>query len=143
MTITVSHVEELSSINVPNSDRSGQGIIKMISAYFYNVLDYRVIDGDSLELELDLGLDISIKEIVRLWGIDAPETRTRDLEEKALGLQSEDWLQRALDEAVTIQFHSKVYARGKYGRLLGDIYADGENLNVTMLQEGLAEPYGK
>jgi len=115
--------------------------------YWFVVLDYRVVDGDTLDLTLDLGMDISIKERVRLWGIDAPETRTKNLEEKEKGLAAKVFLETALDNAkekgYNITFHSKVYARGKYGRLLGDIYVHGENLNVTMLSEGIVEPYVK
>jgi micrococcal nuclease len=111
--------------------------------YKYKVLEYRVVDGDTVDCVLDLGLDVRVFERVRLWGIDAPETRTKDLEEKEKGIAAKKFLEDKLDLAENVEFHSKVFLRGKYGRLLGDIYTDGENLNVTMLMENVVKPYIK
>jgi micrococcal nuclease len=110
--------------------------------WWFHVLEFKVIDGDTVDCVIDLGFDITIKERVRLYGIDAPETRTKNLTEKAQGLFVKEWLENNLASAEVVSLHSKVYARGKYGRVLGDLYADGENLNLTMLSEKLVKPYG-
>jgi endonuclease YncB( thermonuclease family) len=111
--------------------------------YKFRVVDYRVIDGDTVDCTFDLGLDTYCKERVRLFGIDAAEIRTKDLEEKEEGVKAKAYLEERLENAQLIEVHSKVFARGKYGRVLGDIYADGENLNVTMLMENIVRPYLK
>lgn len=111
--------------------------------YRFKVKEWKVIDGDTIDCLFDLGLDIQAFERVRLWGIDAPETRTKDLEEKEKGLNAKRWLVERLNAAVLVEVHSQQFLRGKYGRVLGDIYADGENLNVSMLMEDIVKPYSK
>ena len=112
--------------------------------YEYNAELIRVVDGDTVDCWVDLGFDIRIKERVRLAGIDAPETRTRDLEEKAKGLKSKDWLISALSEDNTkfILRTNSFDSKGKYGRTIGTIFLkNGTNINELMLQEGLATLY--
>lgn len=110
--------------------------------YEYKATLLRVIDGDTVDCLIDLGFDILIKERVRLSGIDAPETRTRDLEEKKKGFESKERLQTLLDKFPYFNVHTE-YQRGKYGRTLGVLYLpDGLNINETLIQEGFAEIYG-
>mgnify|MGYP003388874034 CR=1 FL=1 len=112
--------------------------------YEYNAELIRVIDGDTVDCWIDLGFDIRIQERVRLAGIDAPETRTRDLEEKAKGLESKEWLIKALGEenAKFIITTNNFNRTGKYGRTIGTILLkNGTNINELMVQEGLATVY--
>ncbi len=109
--------------------------------YHYNADLIRIIDGDTVDCWIDLGFDIRIKERVRLAGIDAPETRTRDLEEKKKGLESKKWLEDNLEPSFILA--TTTYNRtGKYGRTIGNlILKDGTNINEKMLQEGFAIVY--
>jgi len=112
--------------------------------YEYNAELIRVIDGDTVDCWIDLGFDIRIQERVRLAGINAPEVRTRDLEEKAKGLKSKEWLISALSEENTsfIITTNNFNRTGKYGRTIGTILLkNGTNINELMLQEGLATIY--
>lgn len=103
----------------------------------------RVIDGDTVDVNIDLGFDMWYNLRLRLHGIDAPEVHTRDLDEKKRGLIASAWLKSMLNsaEAVTIRT-VKFGSTGKYGRYLAIIYADGINLNNEILREKLAKPYG-
>jgi micrococcal nuclease len=112
--------------------------------YEYNAELIRIIDGDTVDCWIDLGFDIRIQERVRLAGIDAPETRTRDLEEKAKGFESKEWLIKALDGENTkfIIVTNNFNRTGKYGRTIGTIMLkNGTNINELMVQEGLATVY--
>jgi len=108
----------------------------------------RVVDGDTIDVTIDLGFDLYKKERVRVAGIDTPEKRTRDLEEKALGLDATDYLKKKLedtiagDEELTIRTELKG-GMGKYGRLLGWLYIgeDTLSINETMITEGYAWAY--
>ena len=108
----------------------------------------KVVDGDTIDVTIDLGFDLAKKERVRIAGIDTPEKRTRDLEEKALGLDATYWMQKNLqdtldgDEELTIRTELKG-GMGKYGRLLGWLYVGDSNLslNEEMIGEGYAWPY--
>ena len=119
------------------------------SCYNFRVVSIdRVVDGDTIDVSIDLGFDLIKKERVRIAGIDTPEKRTRDLEEKALGLDATYWMQKNLqdtldgDEELTIRTELKG-GMGKYGRLLGWLYV-GESevsLNEQMITEGYAWEY--
>ena len=108
----------------------------------------KVLDGDTIDVTIDLGFDLYKKERVRIAGVDTPEKRTRDLEEKALGIDATNWLKEKLTE--TIQGDEELLIRtelkggvGKYGRLLGWLYV-GEStisLNEQMIEEGYAWEY--
>ena len=108
----------------------------------------RVVDGDTIDVTIDLGFDLYKKERVRVAGIDTPEKRTRDLEEKALGIDATNYLKEKLedtiagDEELTIRTELKG-GMGKYGRLLGWLYIgeDAISLNEKMITEGYAWAY--
>ena len=102
----------------------------------------KVVDGDTIDVLLDMGFDIKYKSRVRLFGIDTPESRTRNKEEKVRGLLSKVYLKDAIKKAkkLTIKTH-KGSETGKFGRILGEIFADGINLNLKMCTEGYAVQY--
>ena len=119
------------------------------SCYNFRVTEInRVVDGDTIDVTIDLGFDLYKKERVRIAGVDTPEKRTRDLEEKALGLDATDYLKKKLedtiagDEELTIRTELKG-GMGKYGRLLGWLYIgeDSVSINETMINEGYAWAY--
>ena len=99
-----------------------------------------IVDGDTFDCTVDLGFDIHHKIRVRMWGINTPESRTRDLEEKARGLESKKRLTEILEQ------HSDMLVvatkeKGKYGRYLGIVYAGGRDINQTLIKEGYAVEY--
>ena len=100
----------------------------------------RVVDGDTLDCDIDLGFHLTLTERVRLMGIDTPETRTRDPIEKANGLKSKSFVEDfvALRDGNVIL---KVHGFGKFGRPLVELYKDDVNLNQKLIQLGLASPY--
>lgn len=104
----------------------------------------KVVDGDTIDVEIDLGFDISITQRVRLAGIDTPESRTRDLEEKALGLEVKELLKHKLEEAETIVIKTeKPDSTGKFGRVIGWLHLDHEEVsfNQTLVASGYAWEY--
>ena len=119
------------------------------SCYNFRVIEInRVIDGDTIDVTIDLGFDLYKKERVRVAGVDTPEKRTRDEEENALGYDATHWLQEKLEGAISgedelIVRTELVGGVGKYGRLLGWLYiGDAEiSLNEQMITEGLAWEY--
>ena len=119
------------------------------SCYNFRVVEInRVVDGDTIDVTIDLGFDLYKKERVRVAGVDTPEKRTRDLEEKALGYDATNWLKDALDGAIAgdddlVIRTELVGGVGKYGRLLGWLYiGDAEvSLNEQMITEGYAWAY--
>ena len=108
--------------------------------YEYNAICTRVVDGDTIDARVDLGFSVWIECRVRLQGIDAPETRTKNLEEKQAGFKTKAFLQEVMDDCDN-KFVLKSHGVGKYGRCLGTIYVEGENINERLLVEGLAEEY--
>ena len=119
------------------------------SCYNFRVTEInRVVDGDTIDVTIDLGFDLYKKERVRVAGIDTPEKRSRDLEEKELGLDATNYLKEKLedtiagDEELTIRTELKG-GMGKYGRLLGWLYIgeDSISINETMINEGYAWAY--
>ena len=119
------------------------------SCYNFRVTEInRVVDGDTIDVTIDLGFDLYKKERVRVAGVDTPEKRTRDLEEKALGLDATQWLKEKLegaidgDDELTIRTELKGGV-GKYGRLLGWLYVGDEqvSLNEQMITGGYAWDY--
>ena len=119
------------------------------SCYNFRVVEVnRVVDGDTIDVTIDLGFDLFKKERVRVAGVDTPEKRTRDLEEKELGIEATNWLKKKLDGAITgdddlVIRTELVGGMGKYGRLLGWLYiGDSElSLNEIMIEEGYAWAY--
>ena len=119
------------------------------SCYNFRVTEInKVLDGDTIDVTIDLGFNLFKKERVRVAGVDTPEKRTRDLEEKALGIDATNWLKKKLedtidgDEELTIRTELKGGV-GKYGRLLGWLYIGDEivSLNEQMIDEGYAWEY--
>ena len=103
-----------------------------------------VVDGDTIDVLIDLGFDILFKSRVRLAGIDTPESRTRDLKEKALGLESKEYLKKALKDAKSIIIKTeKMNSSEKYGRILGWLYINGDTVSVNdmMINDGYAWGY--
>ena len=119
------------------------------SCYNFRVTEIvKVVDGDTIDVLIDLGFDLYKKERVRIAGVDTPEKRTKDLEEKALGLDATYWMKKHLedtiagDEELTIRTELKGGV-GKYGRLLGWLYVGDSDvsLNEQMITEGYAHSY--
>ena len=106
--------------------------------YTYKAKLDRVVDGDTIDANIDLGFDITIHKRIRLAGIDTPESRTRDLEEKARGLASKDKLIELLGDGDFVLESKEV---GKYGRVLGTLLVEDVNINDTLVQEGFAVEY--
>jgi len=111
--------------------------------YEYKAKLDRVIDGDTIDCIIDLGFNIRLKERVRLKGIDTPETRTRDLEEKARGLAAKDRVVEVFQGAKEFVIKTELDNKGKYGRLLGTIILPDRkiSLNEMLLKEGHATVY--
>ena len=116
--------------------------------YTYKMSPLKVVDGDTIDAEIDLGFDIKVKKRVRFMGINAPESRTKDLEEKAKGLAAKDRVKALLDGCDNIQLKS--HGIGKFGRCLGEIMldmVDGQekltlvSLNELLINEGHATEY--
>ena len=108
--------------------------------YYYKVEILRVVDGDTVDVRIDLGFNVWHKCRVRLLGINAPESRTRDKEEKKRGLAAKSWLIDKLESAED-ELEMKSYGVGKYGRVLGEIYINEVNINELMVKEGHAVKY--
>lgn len=102
----------------------------------------KIIDGDTLDVVIDLGFSLTITQRVRLKDINAAETRTLDLEEKKKGLEAKEWLMQELSKSG--EWIIQTYKEDKYGRILGTLYRVGEpsTLNERMLNEGIAVPFG-
>ncbi len=119
------------------------------SCYNFRVTEInRVLDGDTIDVTIDLGFDLYKKERVRIAGVDTPEKRTRDLEEKALGIDATNWLKEKLESTLAGDDELSIRTElvggvGKYGRLLGWLYiGDAEvSLNEQMITEGYAWEY--
>ena len=110
--------------------------------YEYSCTVERVVDGDTIDVVLDLGFDILYKSRVRLYGIDTPESRTRDLDEKARGKMAGAFLKDAVDNGSKVVIETKLKdSRGKYGRVLGNVVVDGVNINEAMIENFLAVAY--
>lgn len=114
--------------------------------YEYRCKLVKVIDGDTMDIDIDLGFDVWLRnERVRLHGIDTPESRTRDLEEKKYGLAAKEYATRFLDDE-WLTLKTKEYdAKGKFGRILGELWRTSEfadqSLNAYMIEKYHAVPY--
>ena len=113
--------------------------------YIYRVKKViKVVDGDTIDADIDLGFDISLTKRVRLSGVDTPESRTTDLKEKALGLEVKEWLKHKLEGATDILIKTQLPdSTEKYGRILGNLYINNESLslNEQMVNAGYAWSY--
>jgi micrococcal nuclease len=112
---------------------------KAPDAFVYNATLERIVDGDTFDCCLDLGFDVKLhKQRVRLHGIDTPESRTRDLAEKKLGLAAK----ARLKELCVGKFKIKSLGKGKYGRILGIPYDEnGKDICKILIKEGHAVEY--
>ena len=114
--------------------------------YEYNVKILRIVDGDTVDIDIDLGFGVWIhKERVRLHGIDTPESRTRDLEEKKFGLLSKEYLKSLLPIGSMQKLVCKTYdSKGKFGRILGDfeIYDSKKDCVTSLVQTMIEDGYG-
>ena len=102
---------------------------------------HRIIDGVTIDVEIDLGFGITLSHRVRLKDIDAAETRTKDLKEKAEGLMAKEWLEKELSKPG--EWIIETTKDDKYGRILGTLYLVGEpvTVNERMVNDGIAKPY--
>jgi micrococcal nuclease len=103
-----------------------------------------IVDGDTIDVLIDLGFDILFASRVRLAGIDTPESRTSDKAEKVLGLESKEYLKKYLKDAKSVIIKTeKMDSSEKYGRILGWVYVDGdtESINDKMINDGYAWGY--
>ena len=119
------------------------------SCYNFRVVSIdKVLDGDTIDVTIDLGFDLYKKERVRIAGVDTPEKRTRNLEEKELGIDATNWLKSQLEETIAGDDELTIRTElvggvGKYGRLLGWLYVGDSNvsLNEMMIEQGYAWSY--
>ena len=103
-----------------------------------------VVDGDTIDVLIDLGFDILFASRVRLAGIDTPESRTKDLDEKKLGLEAKEYLKYKLKDAKSVKIKTeKMDSSEKYGRILGWIFVDDQTLSINeqMIADGYAWGY--
>ena len=113
--------------------------------YIYKIFVTRVIDGDTIDATIDLGFDLKLNKRIRLHGIDTPETRTRDKQEKKLGLAAKAHLVDIVEQNDKI-LYLKSMDKGKFGRCVGILFEKDfydESINDRMITEGHAKPYGK
>jgi micrococcal nuclease len=116
---------------------------KIMYEYYVRKVE-NVVDGDTIDVLIDLGFDILFQSRVRLAGIDTPESRTKDLKEKTLGLESKEYLKKALKDAKSVVIKTeKMDSSEKYGRILGWVYINGDtvSLNDMMINDGYAWGY--
>tara|TARA_B100000700_G_scaffold225385_1_gene248640 strand:+ start:806 stop:1168 length:363 start_codon:yes stop_codon:yes gene_type:complete len=110
--------------------------------YHYSAEVTRVVDGDTVDAFVDLGFDMHSKQRVRLYGINTPECRTRDKEEKVAGLAAKARLKEMLRENKNkCVIKTRLDKKGKFGRVLGVLYVGKKDLNKTLVSEGHAKPY--
>jgi micrococcal nuclease len=113
--------------------------------YIYRIKSVlKVVDGDTIDADIDLGFDISLTKRIRLAGVDTPESRTIDAKEKALGLEVKEWLKERLKFAKDVIIKTELPdSTEKYGRIIGHLYVNGEetSINNQMINEGYAWVY--
>ena len=113
--------------------------------YIYRIRSiHKVVDGDTIDADIDLGFDISLTKRIRLAGVDTPESRTKDEYEKKLGLESKEWLKNRLQFAKDIIIKTELPdSTEKYGRIIGHLFINNEStsLNEQMIDEGYALAY--
>ena len=109
--------------------------------YEYACTVERVVDGDTIDVVLDLGFSVMYKSRVRLYGIDTPESRTRDLDEKARGKLATKFLEDAISQGNVVIRTELKDSRGKFGRVLGTVIVNDEDINKAMCDNYLAVRY--
>jgi len=113
--------------------------------YIYRIKQItRVIDGDTIDADIDLGFDISLSKRIRLAAVDTPESRTSDANEKKYGLESKEWLKHNVENAKNILIKTELPdSTEKYGRIIGHLFINDQekSLNDQMITEGYAWTY--
>lgn len=110
--------------------------------YEYTARVKRIVDGDTVDVDIDLGFDMVLSnQRIRLYGIDSPESRTRDKEEKFYGKLATQFLKDQCKKSSSITLKTHLDKKGKYGRILGEIIIDGVNINQLMVEEHMAVEY--
>ena len=120
--------------------------MERLDKYNYDVEIRRVVDGDTVDVIIDLGFKTYVKRRIRMYGINSPESRTRDLEEKARGIASKERLEELLEDNKIVM---RSWGSGKYGHTLGELFIEKEtdfgpdftNINQLLVKEGFAEHY--
>jgi micrococcal nuclease len=108
--------------------------------YKYRALCVKIIDGDTIDAFIDLGFDLWTKKRIRLFGINTPEIRTKNLKEKQKGIAAKGFLKLTLEKN-NFQFILLSHGVGKYGRCLGELFIDDINVNKLLIKEGHAKTY--
>ena len=110
--------------------------------YEYKAKIRRIVNGDTVDVDIDLGFDMILsKQRIRLYGIDAPESRTRDKEEKFYGKLAGQFLKDQCKKGSSITLRTHLDKKGKYGRILGEIIVDDVNINQLMVEQHMAVEY--
>ena len=110
--------------------------------YEYKCKMVRVVDGDTVDVDIDLGFGVWMRnQRIRMYGIDTPESRTRDLDEKARGKLAAQYIIDHVDNGDEVVIKTEKDGKGKFGRILGKIFIDGKNINQSMIDEHLAVEY--
>ena len=111
--------------------------------YEYSATIRRWVDGDTVDVTLDLGFDILYNNRIRLYGINTPESRTRDIEEKERGLAAKDRVKELCPVGSSVTLKTTKDGRGKFGRILGEIFVPGavQSINQLLVEEGHAVEY--
>jgi micrococcal nuclease len=113
--------------------------------YIYRIREiHKIVDGDTIDADIDLGFDISLTKRIRLAGVDTPESRTADANEKKYGLESKEWLKKRCENAKDILIKTELPdSTEKYGRIIGHLFINGEHtsLNEQMIISGYAWEY--
>jgi len=104
-----------------------------IDKFIYNAKLVRVVDGDTCDAMIDLGFDTWVKKRIRFMGVDTWESRTRDLDEKKKGLEAKAYTKKMLEDSDEGKFTLKSHGTGKYGRVLGEIFIEGEDSSLNDL----------
>jgi len=108
--------------------------------YKYRALCVKIVDGDTIDAFVDLGFDLWARKRIRLFGIDTPETRTKDLKEKQKGIAAKGFLKLTLEKN-NYEFILLSHGVGKYGRCLGELFIDDISVNKLLIKEGHAKKY--
>ena len=116
---------------------------KKMDKHIYSAKLVRVVDGDTCDAMIDLGFDVWVKNRIRFYGVDTWESRTRDLEEKAKGLEAKAYVKDLLENSDEGKFSIISHGRGKYGRVLGEIFVKGheKSVNELLKENGHAYEY--
>ena len=110
--------------------------------YEYNCKIDRVVDGDTVDVDIDLGFDVwMLKQRIRLYGVDTPESRTRDAEEKVFGNLATNFVQVRLPVGSNQVLRTKLDGKGKFGRILGEFVIGETTLNSLLIESNNAVKY--